>query len=63
MNIQSLLSVERFPETERVPKDELTSESSQTKQRVTRIAYPPVLSVSQGSSLAINLLCGDEDSG
>jgi len=29
MGIKSLLSVERFPESKRVPKDELTSESSQ----------------------------------
>jgi len=30
-DIRSLLSVERFPESERVPKDELTSESSQRR--------------------------------
>jgi len=54
MDIQSLLSVKRFPETKRVPKDELTLESSRI-QRVTRIAYPLVLSASLGSSIAIKI--------
>jgi len=53
--------VERFPESERVPKDELTLESS--LKRVMGIAYPVVLSGSLGSSIATSLLCGDEDSG
>ena len=48
--LKSLLSVERFPEDKRVPKDKLTLESSQ--QRVTGIAYPLVLSGPLGSSIA-----------
>jgi len=48
--MRSLFSVGRFSEDERVPKDELTSESSQ--QRVTGIAYPLVLSEPLGRSIA-----------